>query len=77
MPTISEDQSPRGCEVRSAAVRLGLLRLVAGMMREAAVRRLETTQSAMARLEQGRWRTSLELIGRTAFALGCDMKRPV
>jgi hypothetical protein len=83
MPTISHIQVPCGCEVRTAEVQLGLLRLEADITQETLVRRLETTQSAMARSERGRHRTSLESISHAGSPLGDEMaivveqKRPV
>jgi len=53
--------------------RLRELRLEAGLTQAALATRLGTTQSAIARLECGRQRTSLESVGRVAAALGCDV----
>ncbi len=83
MLTISENQVPRGCEVRSAGARHGLPRLEAGMTGEVLACRLATNQSAVARSERDRHRTSLDSIGRVAVPAGSDtanvieQKRPV
>ena len=83
MPTISHMQVPCGCEVRSAVVQRGLLRLEAGITQETLVRRLDTTRSAMARSGRGRHRDSLESIGHAGSPYGGEMaivveqKRPV
>ena len=83
MLTISEDQVPHGCEVRSAGARHGLPRLKAGMPGEVLAWRLATNQSAVARSERDRHRTSLGSIGRVAIPAGSDkaiviaQKRPV
>lgn len=59
MLTISEDQVPYGCHVRSAGARLG-----AGMTGEQAACRVATGKYAVARWEGDQHRTSLDSIGR-------------
>lgn len=73
MLTISEDLGPGGCGVRSAGVRLGLLRLEAGTMRAVLAHRLEPPQSAIVGLGRGWHRNVLKSIGRAAPALKRQM----
>jgi ribosome-binding protein aMBF1 (putative translation factor) len=63
----------RSATARSVGDRLRELRLEAGLTQVALAGRLGTTQSAIARLEAGGQRTSLEAIRRIADALGCDV----
>jgi hypothetical protein len=83
MLTISEDQIPYGCEVRSAGARHGLPWPEAGMRGEVLACRLATNQSEVAQLERDQHRTSLDSIGRVAIAAWSDtaslieQKRPV
>lgn len=63
----------RACSPHEVGARLRALRVQAGLTQETLAGRLGTTQSAIARMERGRKRTSLELIGRVAEALGCDV----
>lgn len=66
--------SDKSCEstVTGVGERLRQLRHEAGLTQSELATRLGTTQSAVARLERGRHRTSLELIDRVATALGCQ-----
>lgn len=66
------DQEP-SCTSRSVGHRLRVLRLEAGLTQVALAARLGTTQSAIARLECGRQRVSLDSVGRVAAALGCGV----
>ena len=52
--------------------RLRFLRLQAGLRQAQLADELGTTQSAIARLERGLHRTSLEATNRVATALGCE-----
>lgn len=61
------------CSARRVGERLRELRLEAGLTQAALAERLGTTQSAIARLEGGRQRTTLEGVDRVAQALGCDV----
>ena len=61
------------CSPLGVGERLRRLRQAAGLTQEALAKRLGTTQSAIARLERGRQRTSLEAVDRVAGALGCDV----
>jgi transcriptional regulator with XRE-family HTH domain len=74
MTTIDPDGIGRmTCEVVAVGARLRAVRQQAGLTQETLARRLGTTQSAIARLEAGRLRLSLEALSRTAEALGCDV----
>lgn len=66
--------SDQSCESTGTGVgeRLRALRLEAGLTQSQLAIRLGTTQSAIARLERGLHRTSLETINRVAAALGCE-----
>lgn len=63
----------RGLAPDEIGARLREARLQAGLTQEALARRLGTTQSAVARMECGPKRMSLESIRRVASALGCDV----
>lgn len=66
--------SEHTCESTATGVgeRLRALRLEAGLTQAQLAVRLGTTQSAIARLERGLHRSSLESINRVAAALGCE-----
>lgn len=49
------------------------LRIEAGVTQSMLAQRLGTTQSAVARMERGRARITLESVERAAAALGCDL----
>lgn len=61
------------CEASSVGSALRTLRLEAGLTQAGLAQKLGTTQSAVARMEAGRCRTSLESVQRAAEALGCDL----
>lgn len=63
----------RECPPHEVGSRLRVLRVAAGLTQEALAKRLGTTQSAIARMECGQKRTTLESIGRVAAALGCEV----
>lgn len=63
----------RRCEASSVGSALRTLRLEAGLTQAGLAQKLGTTQSAVARMEAGRCRTSLESVQRAAEALGCDL----
>ncbi len=66
-------QGGHRCEPRSVGPTLRALRLEAGLTQTMLAQKLGTTQSAVARMEAGRCRTSLESVQRVAAALGCDL----
>lgn len=70
--SLPEDQLTE-CEVRAVGARLRALPLQAGLTQAALACELGTTQSAIARMEGGRQRTSLESIRRVASVLGCEV----
>lgn len=49
------------------------LRIEAGVTQSVLAQRLGTTQSAVARMERGRARITLESVERAATALGCNL----
>ena len=62
----------RRCDGRAVGPTLSALRLEAGLTQAVLARKLGTTQSAVARMESGKSRPSLESVRRVASALGCD-----
>lgn len=52
---------------------LKAMRLKAGLRQSDLATRMETTQSAIARLESGRGNMSLDTLGKLAAALGADI----
>jgi DNA-binding XRE family transcriptional regulator len=71
----TEGSTKQAGPVRAAGVGAALrgLRIQAGVTQSVLARKLGTTQSAVARMEAGRARTSLESVERAAAALGCDL----
>ncbi len=65
-------QAARRCEATSVGSTLRALRLEAGLTQTVLAQKLGTTQSAVARMEAGHSRTSLESVERVAEALGCN-----
>ena len=57
-----------------AAADLVLARERAGLSQAQCARRMQTTQSAVARLESGRQSPSLRSLRRYAAAVGCDLE---
>jgi DNA-binding XRE family transcriptional regulator len=73
MPSSDGDDALRAlsCDPRELGARLRSLRQSAGLTQVQLARELRTTQSAIARIECGRRRSSLDAINRVAGALGC------
>lgn len=61
------------CRASDVGATLRVLRREAGVTQATLAQRLGTTQSAVARMELGRARTSLEWVERAAAALGCEV----
>lgn len=62
------------CRASEAGAALRTLRLDARVTQTALAQRLGTTQSAVARLEAGRTRVSVQYLERVAEALGCELQ---
>lgn len=73
MKTREHAQARRRYPAGEVGAALRLLRLEAGVTQAVLAQRLGTTQSAVARMEGGRSRTSLESVERAAAALGCEV----
>jgi len=71
--TVANASGQMTCDAVAVGARLRAARQQAELTQEAVARRLGTTQSAIARLEAGRHRMSLEALSRTAEALGCEV----
>jgi transcriptional regulator with XRE-family HTH domain len=61
------------CSCDGVGQRLRTLRLEAGLTQTELAQRLRTTQSAVARMESGQQRTSLQALERAARALDCEL----
>jgi UDP-N-acetylglucosamine 1-carboxyvinyltransferase len=61
------------CTTDGAGQRLRVLRLEAGLTQSDLAQRLGTTQSAVARMESGQQRTTLQALDRAAAALDCEL----
>lgn len=61
------------CRASDVGAALRVLRREAGVTQTTLAQRLGTTQSAVARMELGGARTSLQWVERAAAALGCEV----